>query len=233
MTVDAAVNRWTYIHSLFFLVIGVALLLTVRMAVQSVLMVAAAGLGALSFSLLLGLQGKPAISIPNSISLLRLVLTLLAVPIFVIGNGGGFPAFIVLAIAGLSDLFDGLAARRMGSTRFGAKLDMELDAFFIFMLAAFAHVFLEQGGWVLVAGFLRYGYVFALFLLPDPGDFPRTLQLLSKVGCALAAVALIAVTAPVLGNPARLILCLFSVTVLCVSFCLDVIMRLVLRADGR
>jgi phosphatidylglycerophosphate synthase len=232
MTQDASIHRWTSIHSSILLVIGALILASAGTTVELALVAAAAVAGASSFGVLMGMQGRSGISIPNIISLLRLVLVLLAVLLLLTGEEPGYPVFVVLAAAGLSDLFDGIAARRLGGTGFGAKLDMELDAFFIYMLAVYAHVFYAREGWVLVAGLLRYGYVFVLLLLPEPDEFPRIVQLLSKGGCALAAIALIVVTAPLTGNQVRTMLSLFAVIVLCVSFFLDFVLRLVLRRDS-
>jgi phosphatidylglycerophosphate synthase len=189
-------------------------------------------MGVCSFAVLLLLQGRSAFSIPNAVSLLRLVL-LIAGVVRIFFRGQGFGVFTLFALAGLSDFFDGLAARRFGSTPFGAKLDMELDAVFIFVLAAVAHVYYGQARLVLVAGLLRYGYVFLIPLLPDSAEMPAIARLLSKGACALAEIALIAITAPVLGETVRIYTSLSAVCLLCSSFVLDAVLRLLLGSNKR
>ena len=64
------------------------------------------------------------------------------------------------AVALLLDGVDGWLARRSGmQSPFGARFDMEVDAFFILILAALAWQFDKAGVWVLLSGALRYGFV--------------------------------------------------------------------------
>ncbi len=63
-------------------------------------------------------------------------------------------------VALLLDGVDGWLARRSGmQSRFGARFDMEVDAFFILILAALVWQFDKAGGWVLLSGAMRYGFV--------------------------------------------------------------------------
>ena len=65
------------------------------------------------------------------------------------------------------DGIDGRLARRHGlESPFGARFDMEVDAFFILVLAALVYQTDKAGGWVLLSGVLRYGFVAFSLVLP-------------------------------------------------------------------
>ncbi len=65
-------------------------------------------------------------------------------------------AWLLAALAAAALLLDGVdgwLARRSGmQSSFGARFDMEVDAFFILILAALAWQFDKAGGWVLLSG---------------------------------------------------------------------------------
>lgn len=73
---------------------------------------------------------------------------------------------VVLAAAALLlDAVDGPIARRTGTaSRFGARFDMECDAFLILVLAV--HVSRTLGWWVLVIGAARYLLILAQRMMP-------------------------------------------------------------------
>lgn len=101
----------------------------------------------------------------NRVTLLRGVL------IALLAGSMAFPAFMqrhALEMAGLAllalclDGLDGWVARQTQSaTAFGARFDMELDAFFIMVLCCALIVLDKLGGWVLVVGAMRYTFVAA------------------------------------------------------------------------
>jgi phosphatidylglycerophosphate synthase len=67
---------------------------------------------------------------------------------------------IVAALALATDAIDGKVARRTGTvSQFGARFDMEVDAFLILVLSAF--VATQLGWWVLAIGAMRYLFVAA------------------------------------------------------------------------
>lgn len=69
------------------------------------------------------------------------------------------------AVALLLDAVDGRVARRTGTaSAFGARFDMEVDAFLILVLSL--HVAPSAGGWVLAIGAMRYAFVAAARVLP-------------------------------------------------------------------
>ena len=68
-------------------------------------------------------------------------------------------------VALLLDTIDGRVARRTGTTSaFGARFDLEVDAFLILVLSV--DVARTTGTWVLAIGAARYGFVAAGWLLP-------------------------------------------------------------------
>jgi phosphatidylglycerophosphate synthase len=72
---------------------------------------------------------------------------------------------VLSTVALVLDAVDGYVARRTGHvTAFGARFDMEVDAFLIAVLSV--HVAPHLGWWVLAIGAMRYAYVAAGRLLP-------------------------------------------------------------------
>jgi phosphatidylglycerophosphate synthase len=78
------------------------------------------------------------------------------------------PVGLLVAMAAVAlalDAVDGYVARRTGTTsELGARFDMEVDAFLIFVLTIYA--VRPIGGWVLVIGAMRYAFVAAGWVLP-------------------------------------------------------------------
>jgi phosphatidylglycerophosphate synthase len=74
-------------------------------------------------------------------------------------------AWLAMAVGtavALLDGIDGTLARRSGlSSVFGARFDMETDAFFVLVLSVLVWSHGKAGVWVLMAGGLRYGFVAA------------------------------------------------------------------------
>lgn len=76
------------------------------------------------------------------------------------------PLLVAITAPALAlDAVDGWIARRTHTTsELGARFDMEVDAFLIFVLSAY--VAQDLGWWVLSLGLMRYAYVAAGWLLP-------------------------------------------------------------------
>ena len=86
----------------------------------------------------------------NVITFARAVL---AVTVAIIGPTGPGLALVVVALA--LDWVDGQVARRTGTaSAFGARFDMETDAFLILVLSVYAAP--DLGWWVLLIGAARY-----------------------------------------------------------------------------
>src|ERR671918_671129 len=81
----------------------------------------------------------------------------------VVGN----PLPSIVSIALLTASIGGLLARRLGlASHFGARFDLEVDAFLILVLALLVWQAGKVGPWVLAIGLLRYLFVLAGRLLP-------------------------------------------------------------------
>jgi len=111
-------------------------------------------------------------------------------------------AWAVLGIAILALCLDGvdgrLARRQRLTSAFGARFDMEVDAFFAALLAVILVLSGKVGLWALPLGFMRYGFVIAAAMLPWmraplPDRFGR------KAVCVLQIGTLVALLAPVIG----------------------------------
>jgi phosphatidylglycerophosphate synthase len=97
----------------------------------------------------------------------------------------------------LIDALDGAIARRSGrTTPFGARLDLEADAFLTLMMC----LILSNGGlvgpWILVAGLWRYVYAGLVAAVPVRGEEPR-----SRRGRAIAALLMLSLSSSFLLGP--------------------------------
>ncbi|MDQ6523733.1 CDP-alcohol phosphatidyltransferase family protein [Nocardioides sp. LHD-245] len=100
------------------------------------------------------------------------------------------------SVALLLDAVDGYVARRTGtSSAFGARFDMETDAFLIAVLSV--HVAPRLGWWVLAIGAMRYAYVLAGWALPWLRR-PTPPRYWAKVVAAVQGVVLTVATSGVL-----------------------------------
>ena len=112
------------------------------------------------------------------------------------------PVVVIVALAAVAlvlDAVDGKVARRTGTaSAFGARFDMEVDAFLILVLSGYAAR--AVGGWVLAIGAMRYAYVAAAWLLPWlRGSLPP--RYWRKVVAATQGVVLVFAVADVLPRP--------------------------------
>lgn len=106
------------------------------------------------------------------------------------------PLVTMAAIALVLDLVDGYVARRTGTaSEFGARFDMETDAFLIAVLSV--HVAGTFGWWVLLIGAMRYVYVAAGAFLPwlrlplPPRQSAKVVAAVQGVTLAVAASGLL------------------------------------------
>jgi phosphatidylglycerophosphate synthase len=97
--------------------------------------------------------------------LVALLAGSLATPELVEARGTLLAGLALLALA--LDGVDGRVARRTGSaSAFGARFDMELDAFLILVLCLMLLATGRVGPWVLAIGGLRYAFVLAGLAIP-------------------------------------------------------------------
>jgi phosphatidylglycerophosphate synthase len=117
-----------------------------------------------------------------------------AILFFFFTSSGVVGAGILLAIAVVAetlDFFDGFLARKLGGSTFGGLWDMEIDAFFILLLALCAYFYRGSGFWVLPAGLYRYLFVFIYRVITPVDVTNRLLGLFMKSSCVTAVIALI------------------------------------------
>lgn len=162
----------------------------------------------------------------NRVTLLRATLIavvagLVVYPDFVQRHAEGVAALALLSLS--LDGIDGWVARRTGSaSAFGARFDMELDAFFIVVLCAALIALDKVGPWVLLLGLARYGFVMAGMYWPWlhrelPGSVFRKTVCVWQVATLL--VCLLPLVTPAWANA----LSLFAAGLLALSFGRDVV----------
>ena len=107
-------------------------------------------------------------------------------------RGSVWPLVVIAAVALAMDAVDGKVARRTNTaSEFGARFDMEVDAFLILVLSVY--VSMALGPWVLLIGAMRYAFVAAARALPwlnaplPPSTARKTVAALQGVLLLLAA----------------------------------------------
>mgnify|MGYP001241907685 FL=1 len=134
-------------------------------------------------------------------------------------------AWLLAALATVALLLDGVdgwLARRSGmQSPFGARFDMEVDAFFILILAALVWQFDKAGVWVILSGALRYGFVGLGRWLPwlnRPLPPRRRRQTVCVIQTAVLALCL----TPPLTPPLSTLLAASALGLLAWSFTVDI-----------
>ena len=206
--------------------LGLLLLLAGSVGLASAGWLAGAGYGVVVAALLArGLEraGAAGLGPADRVTLVRTLLVG-GVTALVVDAFTGPPALAVLvglaAVALVLDGVDGWVARRTGTaSAFGARFDMEVDAYLILVLSV--HVARELGPWVLALGAARYLFVAAGWVLPWmratlPARYWR------KPVAATQGVVLTLVTTGVLPRPAAVAAVLLALALLGESFGRDV-----------
>lgn len=132
-------------------------------------------------------------------------------------------ALVTLAMAAVAlDGADGCAARRQGlAGPFGARFDMEVDAFLILALSALVWRFDKAGAWVLASGLMRYAFVGAGVVWPWFGR-PLPASWRRQAVCVVQLAGLVAALAPIVPRPLSAGVAAVSLAALAWSFWLDV-----------
>jgi len=139
-----------------------------------------------------------------------------------VGSGVAWVLVVLATLAALLDIADGYWARRSGvSSEFGARFDMETDAWLILVLAVLVWQLGQAPVWVLAAGALRYGFVAAAWLWPwmnralPPSGRRKTV-------CVVQIVALIVCLGPVVSPALATALAAATLALLVLSFAVDI-----------
>ena len=129
------------------------------------------------------------------------------------------------ALAGTAlvlDGIDGWLARRSGTaSAFGARFDMETDAFFILVLSGLVWQLDKVGPWVLAIGAMRYVFLAAATLLPalNAPLFPSKRR---QTVCVIQVAALVICLLPAVGPGLATVLGAGALIALVYSFTIDV-----------
>ncbi|MFW5741958.1 MAG: FkbM family methyltransferase [Spirochaetota bacterium] len=200
---------------------------------------------ALAFAWLFAAAGRSAWRAPNLLTLIRLAVSIALLGLLALRQPTATlvtAVFVAALVAETTDFLDGLVARRVGPSPFGARLDMEADATFILALSLVLVGWFDLPAWVAAAGIIRYAAAIPFLLLPEPA-FPRSFSLFAKSACAVAAILLIAAAAPLDASEgpdrfiaalpeARRALAASAVALLVVSFGWEGLLRLRARKGG-
>ncbi|MFC4147392.1 CDP-alcohol phosphatidyltransferase family protein [Micromonospora mangrovi] len=167
--------------------------------------------------------GADALGPADRVTLARALLVGGVLALVVDAGSGPAPLGVLVpltAVALALDAVDGRVARRTGTaSAFGARFDMEIDAFLILVLSA--HLAPALGGWVLAIGAMRYAFVAASAALPWlRGTLPA--RYWRKVVAAAQGVVLAVAAAGVLPPTAATVLVAGALALLVESFGHDV-----------
>ncbi|MGM0569654.1 CDP-alcohol phosphatidyltransferase family protein [Marinobacter sp.] len=133
-----------------------------------------------------------------------------------------WPYALLCLLALIMDGADGYVARRTSTaSAFGARFDMELDAFFILILCIALMVLGKAGAWVLIIGLMRYGFVMAGWYWtwlnePLPESFRR------KTICVWQLVTLMVALVPPIPDVFTHATLMLALVLLSGSFALDI-----------
>jgi phosphatidylglycerophosphate synthase len=155
----------------------------------------------------------------NAVTLFRAVLAcgVAALATASLTGPAAVPAMVTLAtVVLLLDAVDGQVARRTDTvSAFGARFDMEVDAFLILVLSVY--VAATTGWWVLAIGAARYLFVAAKVVWPRlRGSAPP--RSWCKVVAALQGVVLTVAVAEVLPHRVTVVALVVSLLLLAESF---------------
>ncbi len=162
----------------------------------------------------------------NAVTLLRAGIAALIAGL--IGQPSLMPtlAWFITVLAGIALILDGvdgwLARRNQTQSPFGARFDMEVDAFLILVLAALIYQTEKAGVWILLSGAMRYGFVALGYVLPwlcQPLPPRKRRQTICVLQTAILALCLL----PPLVPPWTSLLAAIALGLLTLSFAADAV----------
>jgi len=129
---------------------------------------------------------------------------------------------VVATVVAVIDALDGPLARRSGlASAFGARFDMETDAWLTLVLCGLILHFDKAGAWVLAAGLMRYAFVAAARAWPWLGGSLAP-SLRRKAVCVAQITTLIVCLGPIIPRWASSALAAASLAAVAWSFAVDV-----------
>ena len=155
----------------------------------------------------------------DRVTLARAVLACGVAALTVDSFGGQAPAAILVTLSTVALVLDGVDGRVARCTdttsAFGARFDMEVDAFLIMVLSVY--VARESGWWVLAMGLARYAFVAAGWVLPWLRG-PEPPRRWAKVVAAIVGVVLTVAAADILPDAVTTAMLLVALGLLVESF---------------
>jgi phosphatidylglycerophosphate synthase len=138
----------------------------------------------------------------------------------------------VSALAMALDGLDGRLARATGtSTPFGARFDMELDAFLILVLSVLVWMSGQVGAWIILIGAIRYLFVGAGWIWPVlQGSLPPSWR--RKAVCVVQGVGLLIALGPIIPPSIATLAAGAALAVLLYSFGSDIRFLLIRGRDS-
>lgn len=180
-------------------------------------------------------SGRRYLGWANRVTLVRAVLialltAMLPLPDFI--NEHHLLVFAMALTALALDGVDGWVARRTHTeSRFGARLDMELDAFFILMLCLMLVIQGKAGVWIMAIGAMRYLFMIASWRWSWLGaELPVSYR--RKTLCVWQVATLMTCLLPWVAPPWSNLLLALALILLAFSFVMD-IGHLYRRASAR
>lgn len=162
----------------------------------------------------------------NTVTLLRVSIAALLAGLLGLAALTPDLAWLLAAMATVALILDGvdgwLARRSRMQSPFGARFDMETDAFFILILAALVWQSNKTGAWIMLAGAMRYGFVALGQWLPWLNQ-PLPPRRRRQTVCVIQAVVLALCLTPPLTPPASTFLAAGALGLLALSFAVDVV----------
>lgn len=168
-------QRWSMGHAA-----GLLLASTATLYLGSMVPLVSTALVSFTWLLIASRRRWPALnvlSLPNSVTALRLLGTKAMALLAVTSAGSGSLWAAAGLLLFLGDALDGWLARRYKSTSLlGAHFDEETDAFFLLVLCVIAAYTGRLGLWILLPGTLRYGFVLLRPVLEPKNAPPKKIR---------------------------------------------------------
>lgn len=190
--------------------------------------VAALYLGLAAF-VVLGVRGAreaPGIGTANRITLLRATWVLAVAGLVLHGPLSDRAAWWIIGWSTGAMVLDGVdghvARRSAGTSRFGARLDMEVDAFLLLALSVLVWQGGKVGAWILAVGGIRYLFVASGRLWPAlRGELPPSQR--RRAVCVIQGAVLLGCLLPGVGSARASLLAGGGLALLVYSFAVDVV----------
>ncbi|NNF28308.1 MAG: CDP-alcohol phosphatidyltransferase family protein [Gemmatimonadetes bacterium] len=169
----------------------------------------------------------PGLGGANRVTLARSTLVVSLTPLVIYpsvhNHVGHWWIILIATLALVLDGVDGWLARKTGgSSAFGARFDMELDAFLILVLAVLVWLAAKAGPGVILIGAMRYGFVAASWVWPAlQGELPPSLR--RKTVCVVQGIVLLVCLGPIIPRWFSYPIAWAALILLAYSFAADVL----------